>query len=268
MQLSDQQLRDLETDGFIILPNHFSEAEAAAIRSRLPRLFAEDSEANIIERHSGEVRTAMGLHLRDKLFADLVRHPRLTGPARQILQEPMYVQQVKVNVKAAFTGEIWQWHNDFATHHEEDGVRLPLALNLHILLDEVTEFNGPLYFLPGSHCIGEHPARLDEETTSYPLWVTDLNRVREIAEKRGIVSATGRPGTVLIFHDTLLHGSPSNMSPWDRSIFSLIVNPVSNAYTAPTRPDHKHHSDIAPIDPVADDCLAAYMAPNEAMSPV
>ena len=266
MQLSNRQLQDLETNGFVILPDRFSPPEVEAIRGRLPRLFAEDSEANVIERHSGEVRTAMGLHLRDELFADLVRHPRLIEPALQVLKEPIYVQQVKVNVKAAFSGEIWQWHTDFATHHEEDGVQRPLALNLHILLDEVTEFNGPLYFLPGSHRDDEHPSRLDDETTSYALWVADLDRVSEMANKRGMVSATGKPGTVLIFRDTLLHGSPNNMSPWDRSIFSLIVNPISNAYTAATRPDHKHHRDLTPIEPVADDYLAGYMAPAVAMS--
>lgn len=266
MQLSDQQLRDLETDGFIILPDRFTQAEVEAIRGRLPRLFVEDSEANVIERHSGEVRTAMGLHLRDDLFADLVRHPRLIEPALQVLQEPIYVQQVKVNVKAAFSGEVWQWHTDFATHNRDDGVKRPLALNLHILLDEVTEFNGPLYFLPGSHRADEHASRLDDETTSYPLWVTDLDRVRDMANKCGMVSATGKPGTVLIFHDTLLHGSPNNMSPWDRSIFSLIVNPVSNAYTAPTRPDHKHHRDLTPIERLADDCLKRYGMPPAALS--
>lgn len=265
MQLSNQQLHDLETNGFAILPGRFSPAEVGTIRGRLARLFVEESEANIIERHSGEVRTAMGLHLRDDLFADLVRHPRLIGPALQVLNEPIYVQQVKVNVKAAFSGEIWQWHMDFATHHEADGVKLPRALNLHILLDEVTEFNGPLYFVPRSHRSDRHPSQLDEETTSYPLWVTDLDRVSEMANKYGMVSATGKPGTVLIFHDTLLHGSPNNMSPWDRSIFSLVVNPVSNAYTATTRPDHKHHRALTPIEPVADDCLAGYMTPTVAM---
>ena len=264
MKLTDSQLKQLETDGFIILPDRFSESEVAAIHSRLPTLFSQRDESNVIERNSGVVRTAMGLHLRDKLFANLVRHPRLIEPAQQILKEPMYVQQVKVNVKAAFTGEIWQWHTDFATHHEEDGVPEPLALNLHILLDEVTEFNGPLYFLPGSHRRSEHAATLDDETTSYPLWVTDHDRVREMAKSSGIVAAKGKPGTVLIFHDTLIHGSPNNMSPWDRSIFSLIVNPVSNAYTTETRPDYKHHRDLKPIELVPDDCLEDYVTRLEA----
>jgi len=264
MQLTDEQTQCLDQDGYLIIPDLFSSEEVDAIRSRLPRLFAEQCEANVIERNSGVVRTAMGLHLRDELFADLVRHPRLVGPALQVLAEPVYIQQVKVNVKAAFSGEVWQWHTDFATHREEDGVRHPLALNLHILLDDVNEFNGPLYFLPGSHRASEHAATLDDETTSYPLWVTDLDRVRDMANCHGIVSATGRPGTVLIFRDTLIHGSPNNMSPWDRAIFSLIVNPVSNAFTAPTRPDYKHHRDLTPVVPVSDDCLAAYHKGSEA----
>ena len=101
MKLSHQETEALERDGFIILPERFSMDEIAAMRARLPALFAEQSAANVIERHSGVVRTAMGLHLRDPLFADLVRHPRLIDPALQVLDAPAYVQQVKVNVKAA-----------------------------------------------------------------------------------------------------------------------------------------------------------------------
>ena len=264
MKLTDAELERLETDGFLILPDRFSDSEVAAIRARLPRLFSQQDDANVIERNSGVVRTAMGLHLRDELFADLVRHPRLIEPAQQVLDEPLYVQQVKVNVKAAFTGEVWQWHRDFDTHREDDGVRKPLALNLHILLDEVTEFNGPLYFLPGSHRAAKGGSKFDDQTTSYPLWAAELDGVREAAQRNGIVAAKGKPGTVLLFHDTLIHGSPNNMSPWDRSIFSLIVNPVSNAYTAPTRPDHKHHRDLTPIEPTSDDCLKRFASGMEA----
>ncbi|MGO1120360.1 phytanoyl-CoA dioxygenase family protein [Rhodovibrionaceae bacterium A322] len=255
MQLTDQQMADLDRNGFLILPDLFSSEEVDIIRSRLPELFAEAHPGNIVEQSSGVVRTTMGLHLRDEIFARLVRHPRLVKPAQQILKEPLYVQQVKVNVKAAFSGEIWQWHYDFATHKEEDGVPRPLALNLHIFLDDVSEFNGPLYFVPGSHKVGEHGAALDDETTSYPLWVCDQDLVRAQVEANGLVSAKGNKGTVLIFHDTLVHGSPNNMSPSDRAIFSLILNPVSNAAEKQDRPDHKHHRDHSAIEALSDDCL-------------
>jgi ectoine hydroxylase len=255
MQLTSEQLDTLDRDGFVILPDVFAAAEVDIIRLRLPDLFAQTHPGNVIEQSSGEVRTTMGLHLRDEVFSRLVRHPRLVGPALQILGEPVYVQQVKVNVKAAFSGEIWQWHYDFATHHAEDGVPLPKALNLHIFLDDVSEFNGPLYFIPGSHKGGAHGATLDVETTSYPLWVCDRKTITDLVAHHGLLSAKGGKGTVLIFHDTLVHGSPNNMSPHDRAIFSLIVNPVSNALRNPTRPDHKHHRDLAPVSLLDDDCL-------------
>jgi ectoine hydroxylase len=47
------------------------------------------------------------------------------------------------------------------------------------------------------------------------------------------------------------------MSPWDRRIFSLILNPAANAYTKEQRPDHQHHRDLAPVVPLPDDCLTA-----------
>jgi len=256
MMLTQAQLDRYERDGFLVLPGLFSAAEVALMRAELPALFAEDTPANCREKHSGKVRTAMGLHLRNGLFARLVRHPRLIGPAMQIAGDRLYVQQVKVNVKAAFGGETWQWHYDFATHHEEDGVPEPLALNLHVFLDDVGEFNGPLYFIPGSHRQGPVPARLDTATTSYPLWVVDDETVARLAAAGGIVSAKGPAGTGLVFGDRMVHGSPPNMSPWQRRIFSLIVNPVSNAATRRQRPDHQHHRDLTPVAPLADDCLS------------
>ncbi|MFT5219612.1 MAG: ectoine hydroxylase [Planctomycetota bacterium] len=262
MMLTDQQMSELKRDGFLMLPSLFSVAEIDRLHSRLGALLDEPHEANIIEKQSGKVRTAMGLHLRDELFARLVRHPRLLEPARQILDQPFYIQQVKVNLKASFTGEAWQWHYDFATHHSDDGVALPLALNLHIFLDDVNEFNGPLYFIPGSHRFGAHRSYHDLASTSYPLWVVNddvvsemISNARIINPDRGIVSATGTKGTAMIFFDTLVHGSPGNMSPWDRSIFSLIVNPISNAYGNCKRPEYKHHRNLTPVTTLEDNCL-------------
>ena len=255
MWLDDRQREALERDGFLLLPGLFARAELAPLLAELPRLFAETTPANIVEKASGEVRTAMGLHLRSAAFARLVRDPRLVEPALQLLGEDCYVQQAKVNVKAAFEGEAWQWHYDFATHRAEDGVPEPRALNLHVFLDDVTEFNGPLTFIPGSHRDGPAPASLDTASTSYPLWVVARERVAALAGRGGLAAATGPAGTGLIFGDLMVHASPPNLSPWDRRIFSLILNPVSNALTRFERPDFKHHRDLAPVAPLAAEAL-------------
>ncbi|WP_447752562.1 phytanoyl-CoA dioxygenase family protein [Sphingopyxis fribergensis] len=260
MTLSPQLLQEYEDHGFLVLPELFSAGEVAEIRKAMERVFAEDSETNFKEKKSGVVRTAMGLHLRDEIFARLTRHPRLVGPAQQIAGENLYVQQVKINVKAAFEGEQWQWHQDFATHHRDDGVPEPRALNLHIFLDDVTDFNGPLYFFKGSQKFGEVGTMHDTESTSYALWVVEKEQVREVAKTCELVAATGKAGTALIFGDCLVHGSPPNMSPWNRAIFSLILNPVANAATKRTRKDHQHHHDLTPVRALADDCLVEPVA--------
>ena len=264
MRLTEVQVERFYEQGFLVLPNLFSRAEVEILRRELPAVFGEDCPANIREKQTGEVRTAMGLHLRNEVFARLVRHPRFLEPAMQIAGEKLYIQQVKINAKAAFSGELWQWHYDFATHHNEDGVPEPLALNLHVFLDDVNEYNGPLIFIPGSHKRGPVRTALDTATTSYPLWTVDNAIVAELVAEGGLFMATGQAGTGLIFGDCLVHGSPPNMSPWDRRIFSLIVNPVSNALTKFQRPDYKHHRDLTPVTPLADDCLLTGAAQSAA----
>ena len=248
MRLSEQQLHCFERDGVLVLPDLFDSREVAALRDAFDETCGHDTPANVRERDSGAVRTAMGLHLRHPTFARVVRDARLVEPARQILgDDALYVQQVKVNVKAAFEGEAWQWHYDFATHHAEDGVPRPLALNLHVFLDDVSEFNGPLHFITGSHRHGAQPAFLDTQTTSYALWCVSRDVVAGLVAQGGLLAATGTAGTGLIFGDLLVHSSPPNLSPFDRRIFSLILNPVSNAYTKTQRPDWKHHRDLCAV---------------------
>ena len=200
----------------------------------------------------------MGLHLRSEVFAKLVRHPRLVGPAMQLRGGDLYVQQVKVNVKAAFSGQVWQWHYDFATHHGEDGVPEPLALNLHVFLDDIDQFNGPLYFIPGSHTYGAAPATLDTASTSYPLWVVERDWVTELAAKHGIAAATGKAGTGPHLRR---HPDPrlaqQHVAPGPGHLFPDPESGRQRSHPRGDRPDHKHHRDLTPVRPLADDCLGA-----------
>ncbi len=247
-ELSASQLAEFEQTGIVVLPGRFSLEEVAELNGALDELIDEQVPQNIREKSSGVVRTAMGLHLRHPVFERLINDERFLTPAAQALGGvPVYAQQVKVNVKEAFTGEQWQWHYDFATHHHEDGVPEPLALNLHIFLDDVNEFNGPLMFIPGSHHDGPAPTSLDTISTSFALWTVGPDVVGPLVERGGLIAPKGPAGTVLMFGDSLVHASPPNMSPWPRRIFSLIVNPISNRQTTMQRADHLHHRDFAPL---------------------
>ena len=84
MHLTQDQLFDFEENGFLVLPELFQPKEVNEINEASREIFSEKNPTNIIESKSGEVRTAVGLHLRHKLFGDLVRDPRLIEPAYQL----------------------------------------------------------------------------------------------------------------------------------------------------------------------------------------
>ena len=118
-------------------------------------------------------------------FARLVRDERLVGPAQQILSDDeLYVQQVKVNAKEAFTGEQWQWHYDFATHHHEDGVPEPLALNLHIFLDALeAKYNIRPIIYTNPSLYKQLPYDPDDFTTVAGFMLNQLGHLPGIGEQ-------------------------------------------------------------------------------------
>ena len=130
-------------------------------------------------------------------------------------------------------------------------------MNIAVFLDEVSTVNGPLMLIPRSHRDGVLEAGHDLETTSYPLWTLDRATVTRLAEAGGIVAPTGPAGSVLMFHCNLVHASPSNISPWSRTIVYLSLCEVENHIRQFKRAEWIAHRDFTAIEPLADDCLAA-----------
>jgi ectoine hydroxylase len=263
MHLSQQQLRQFEEDGFLILPNLFSPAEVEVMRAAMDRVLAQDVPTNFREKKTNVVRTAWALHERDEIFARLARHPRFVEPAQQIAGPNLYNMQSKINVKEAFTGEVWQWHQDFPTHHADDGVPRPEALNLHVFLDDVSEFNGPLHFIKGSQRFGPSASVFDTVTTSHPIWAIPPDVISDMVSHGELVAAKGKAGTAMIFGECIAHCSPPNLSPMTRAIFSLILNPIANCYTKTDRPDYIHHRDLTPVRALHDGCLLDALHPAD-----
>lgn len=255
MKLTDQQLEQFERDGYLFFPGLFSPEEMSVLRSEANNIYREFRPEIIREKDGTTPRTSFAAHTYNDAFAKLGRHPRMVAPVRQVLGEDVYMHQFKINGKQAFDGDVWQWHQDFGTWHRDDGMPEARAMNVAVFLDEVNEFNGPLYFIPGSHREGVVEAGHDLQTTSYPLWTLDNAKVRELAGRRGLVAPHGPPGSMLMFHGCLVHGSPSNMSPWDRVIIYLSLCAVSNHITRHHRPDYIAHRDFTPIQLLSDDCL-------------
>ena len=257
MKLTAQQLRDFDEHGYLFLPNCFSEEEVAALRAEAENIYKTDRK-EVWREKTGAPRTAFAAHTYNEAFRLLGAHPRLIEPVEQLFGEKLYMHQFKINAKAPFDGELWQWHQDYGTWARDDGMPEPRAMNISVFLDEVMAVNGPLMFIPKSHKRGTLEAGHDLTTTSYPLWTLDNAMVTKLVEEGGIVAPTGKPGSVVMFHGNLAHASPPNMTPYPRKIVYLTLNAVSNHITKFTRDEWIAHRDFTPIKAVSDGALIDY----------
>src|SRR6266404_4271131 len=263
MQLTSQQLRQFAEEGYLFLPECFSEEEVATLRDEAEQIYATNRQ-EVWREKTGAPRTAFAAHTYNEAFRLMAHHPRLVEPLVQLFGEGVYVHQFKINAKAAFEGDVWQWHQDYGTWARDDGMPQPRAMNISIFLDEVLPINGPLMLVPRSHRGGTLQAGHDLSTTSYPLWTLDQDTVTRLCREAerdgapGIVAPTGKPGSVLMFHGNLVHASAPNITPYPRKIVYLTLCAVSNHITRFTRPEFIAHRDFTPIQQVSDDALVEH----------
>lgn len=258
MDLTAEQIAHFHDEGWLFLPELFTPEEAALLRHEAEAIYQEH-RPEIWREKNGAPRTAFAAHTYNEAFRLLGAHPRMIRPVEQIFGEPVYMHQFKINAKSAFTGEVWQWHQDYGTWRRDDGMMEPRAMNIAVFLDEVMPINGPLLLVPRSQKEGNLDAAHDLETTSYPLWTLDNDTVTRLVQKGGIAAPTGKPGGMLMFHSNLVHGSSGNITPYPRKIVYLTLNAISNRIQKPTRPEFIAHRDFTPIVPVEDDALARYV---------
>jgi ectoine hydroxylase len=237
MRLDAKQIKQFDEEGWLFLPDCFSDEEVAILRTDAEDIYKLD-RPQIWREKTGAPRTAFAAHTYNEAFALLGRHPRLIEPVEQLFGEKLYMHQFKINAKAKFDGDVWQWHQDYGTWARDDGMPEAKAMNISVFLDEVFTFNGPLMLIPKSHKHGVLAAGHDKATTSYPLWTLDHATVEKLVDE--------------------VHGSAGNITPFSRKIVYLTLNAVSNHIRKPTRPEWIAHQDFRPIEPCADDALLRY----------
>ncbi|MEH1797164.1 phytanoyl-CoA dioxygenase family protein [Nostoc sp.] len=277
MYLTEEQLLIYKTQGFILLPEYISRAEVAIMKAELSTLSVENSPKKILEKDGKTVRSLHGSHTNNDVFNSLTRHPFIVEPAMQIVGTQVYIYQFKINLKAAFSGDLWKWHQDYIYWRKEDGMPRPQVVNAMCLLDDMNEFNGPLFIIPGSHKeemidVLEHNP-IGETTTSHnsgesPTWISSfsvnlkysLNQktITSLVSKYGITSVKAAAGSVLFFDSNIVHASTNNISPFGRSTVIITYNSIENIPlpVINPRPDFLVGQNYQAVTPLASDALS------------
>ena len=186
MKLTEAQVKQFNDDGWLLLPDLFTLEEVAVLRAEAEEIYKVD-RPEVWREKSGAPRTAFAAHQYNAAFAILGRHPRMINPVEQLFGEKLYMHQYKINAKAKFSGDVWQWHQDYGTWKLDDGMPEPRAMNIAVFLDEVFPYNGALMLIPKSQNDGVLAAGHDKATTSYPLWTLDNDTVQRLFDKGGLV---------------------------------------------------------------------------------
>ena len=153
-------------------------------------------------------------------------------PAQDLLSEQeLYIHHTKCNLKTAIDGSVWAWHQDYGTW-KRDGMPEARPTTALVMLDEPTEMNGCLYFIPGSHKEGNLEPEFND-ATGYKFYVTPKDKLLEImARSPAPVAITGKPGTVVFFDCNILHASGHNLSQHNRCCESACCSSVLTCLNA------------------------------------
>jgi ectoine hydroxylase len=227
---SDQQLRDYHEQGFARCPGLVGAEDVAKLRDEANAYIAryqgdgpgsgdDEHRVHCVRESSGAVRSLFAMHREIEAHRQAIRLPQIAGPLKQILGGDAYVFHSKVNIKEAFAGTVWLWHQDYG-YWQHDGVDDRMA-SILIMLDRTTIHGGCILFVPGSHRWGVLDHHSDDKTTNYKQWcVTPPVLQERLKDDSVLVPAIGDPGDVFFFDCNVLHGSGHNMAPQARK--SLI----------------------------------------------
>ncbi|MCL4462032.1 MAG: ectoine hydroxylase [Nitrospirae bacterium] len=250
--LSNEQAKQFERDGFLVLPKIYTAEEVEIFRNEVERLRTDpdirSSEKTIREPGGDTVRSVFAIHRDNTLFSRVATDERIAGVARFLLGGDVYIHQSRLNFKPGFTGKEFYWHSDFETWHAEDGMPGMRAVSCSILLTENDAFNGPLMLIPGSHrhfihCVGETPENhYRQSLRKQEYGVPDRESLEKLADRYGIAGVIAPAGSAVFFDCNIMHGSNSNITPYPRTNLFYVYNHTENAVndalrTRPPRPD-------------------------------
>jgi len=269
--LSELQRHEFLEKGYFVRSQCLSANAMKTIRVAVDDCLRDREDPGRVNEVDGVTARAMhGTHLRNEVLAKLCRHPALLEMASGLLGEDVYVHQFKISVKAAFVGDVWEWHQDFTFYHCEDEVPEPRIVTVALFIDDVDEFNGPLAVIPSSHHDGFKPSTRNtyadydaqsswlSNTTAKLRYTVAPDTIRKLVCKYGLVAPKGRAGDAIVFHVNLFHCSGVNISPYDRRVIFISYNPVSNTPvpTRAARPEFLAARDHQPLTPCLEEILA------------
>jgi non-haem Fe2+, alpha-ketoglutarate-dependent halogenase len=210
--LSTADIRAWNDDGYLAPVDALTPAEAENYRAYFDRLLADALAAG---RDSYSISSA---HLKHGRVWDLLTHPNIVAPVRDLLGEDVIGWGAHFFCKMPGDGKLVDWHQDCSYW--------PLtptkAVTVWLAIDDADLDNGCMEVFAGSHTYGLIDYEVSDESSGNVLDQTVNN-----PEQYGRLLATPlRAGQMSIHSDLLVHGSRPNTSNRRRCGLTLRYCPA------------------------------------------
>ena len=236
--LNQQQLRQYQEDGFLLIESLFDREEIELLqRSAKQDKQLDDHAFGRDDGEGGTVRLSVWNQPGEGIYGAFARCERLVSAAEELLGDEPYHYHSKMIMKEARIGGAWAWHQDYGYWYS-NGVLTPNLVSAFIAVDPATGQNGCLQVIQGSQLCGRIHHQLTGDQAG-----ADLERVEQILQRYPLVYVEMNPGDVVFFHSNLLHRSDRNNSDDPRWSMICCYNARSND---PYR--DSHHPRYTPLD--------------------
>ena len=222
MYLSPRDVAQYDRDGFLLVPDLFTDREVAAMLHDVESGEKISALAYGVNDSGGRAsKLALWFEWKDDIWGAASICPRIVNNVRILMREEISFYHGKVMLKEAHSGGAWEWHQDYGYWYS--GFAFPRLMSAFVALDQATRENGCLQVLRGSHLLG----RLDHGMVGNQIGA-DRGRIAEIEGLFERVSCEMSPGSVLFFHCNLLHSSAPNDSARSRRSFITAYHALDN----------------------------------------
>jgi phytanoyl-CoA hydroxylase len=214
--ISDEDVQQFHERGYLIVREGFTQAEVSSglvglldlIRGKNPDFNGLHYEEAVrdkvdslsLDERQDSIRKFMGYSEYDQRLKALAFHPKLIRAVQRIIGDgDILMFQDMALIKPPRIGREKPWHQDLAYFN------LPLdtaVVGAWIALDEATVANGCMMIIPGSQKKG---AVIHFRQRDWQICDTDIMNDSAVAVPL-------QPGSCLLFHGLIHHGTPANHS--------------------------------------------------------
>ncbi|MDQ2088896.1 phytanoyl-CoA dioxygenase family protein [Marimonas arenosa] len=207
-----------DENGYLMIEDAVTADQLAGLREITYRLIdasravtESDGTYDLDAGHSAEKPRLTRIklpHRQHPYFWEVLKNSLMTDVLTGLLGPDTNLITSKLNTKAPGGGRAVEWHQDWAFYPATNDSLLAFGL----MLEDVTEDNGPLMVIPGTH---KGPV-LSHQANGYFAGAIDPDD--PLFEPAKAVTLTGKAGSMTVHHARVLHGSAPNLSDRNRLI--------------------------------------------------